>query len=100
METTRGENGNREERIHPRSGDCLELVAYWTAPHAVMPLVPASRNRDWMEATEARFANRCLPLLIANQAGWFILSNHELRITWDGTEKRDGVRVEVISGEG
>jgi hypothetical protein len=31
-----------------------------------------------MAATPAGFAWRCLPLLIANQAGWFILNRYPM----------------------
>jgi hypothetical protein len=49
-----------------------------------MRLVVAPADRDWMDATHYRFANRCLPLRIAAQAGWFILNSHALRVTWNG----------------
>ena len=51
-----------------------------------------------MEETNDRFANRCLPLLMANQAGWFLLSAHAVRVTWLGTNELSGVRVELIKG--
>ena len=39
------------------------------------PIVPAWVQRDWMTSTQQGFANQRLPLRIANQSGWFILSN-------------------------
>jgi SAM-dependent methyltransferase len=51
-----------------------------------MRLVPASSARAWMDATPYRFATRCMPLLIANQWGWFVLNSHRLTVTWDGSE--------------
>ena len=37
-----------------------------------MPLTTAPVDRAWMDATDQHFAYRCLPLAIANQAGWLI----------------------------
>jgi len=77
----------------------LPLVAYCVDPAARMPIVPASINRAWMDATDRRFANRCLPLLIGNQAGWFLLSAHKVALTWSGAATLDGVRIEYLAGE-
>jgi len=60
-----------------------------------MKLAPASAKRDWIEQTDKRFANRCLPMLIANQAGWVILNDRPLRAMWRGTMGLDGVIVET-----
>ena len=40
------------------------LIAYRTSPWPPMRLVVAPADRDWMDATPNRFANRCLPLRI------------------------------------
>jgi Family of unknown function (DUF6065) len=45
------------------------LIAYRTGNNPKMSLAAASANRDWMDETDKRFANRCLPMLMANQ-GW------------------------------
>lgn len=79
--------------------DPLVLTAYCINRYLDMPLVPAFLNRDWMEATDKRYANRCLPLLIANQAGWMLLSAHELVITWTGGNSTASVYVEVVKGD-
>lgn len=63
-----------------------------------MSLVPASTLRTWMHATQDRFAYRCLPLLIANQAGWFILNSHVIRATWSGDADPRSLRIEFLTG--
>jgi Family of unknown function (DUF6065) len=84
----------------PRSvADPPSLIAYRVHSGVGMPIVPAERSREWMDATDERFANRCLPLLIANQAGWFILNTHELRVTWNGGEEIEDLKVKVLSGD-
>ena len=74
------------------------LIAYKIAEQPYMPLVAAPSSRAWMEDTSKRFANRCLPLLIANQSGWFVLNSHEFRATWNGRNENSGVRIEYMKG--
>jgi len=76
-----------------------ELVAFRTGGGPTLRLVAADRRRSWMDATTDHFANRCLPLLIANQAGWFVLNSHQLRANWDGGDELSSVEVEYLSGE-
>jgi Family of unknown function (DUF6065) len=54
---------------------CDGFVAYELHPGHGVELVPASRERSWMNSTRKRCANRCLPLLMANQAGWLVVNN-------------------------
>ena len=75
------------------------LVAYRVSPWPPMQLVTARASRDWMEATPNRFANRCLPLRIASQAGWFILNSHALRISWNGGNDLSDLEIESLDGE-
>jgi hypothetical protein len=59
------------------------------------PIVPAWAERDWMTSTGNRFAYRCLPLRIANQAGWFILSTQAVRVIWDGGSALSSTRIHI-----
>jgi hypothetical protein len=63
-----------------------------------MRLTPATSGRPWMDTSRERFAYRCLPLLIANQAGWFVLNSHAFRATWTGSEDASGVLINYLSG--
>lgn len=71
-----------------------DLMAYRIGSFA-MRLVPASSDRDWMNQSDQRFANRCLPMLMANQAGWLILNDRRLRAKWLGNARIDNVVVET-----
>ena len=53
-----------------------------------------------MEEAGGKFPYRCLPLVVANQYGWEVLSTHHVRATWDGTSQPDGVYVENLYGDG
>ena len=68
------------------------LTAYRLRPTG-MRLVPSEPRRPWMDATPNGFANRCLPLLIANQNGWLLLNDVRVRCSWDGSAGRDAVTV-------
>jgi hypothetical protein len=74
------------------------LIAYPVGT-PTLDLCPAPVRRSWMDATPDRFANRCLPLLIANQSGWFLTTRHTVRVTWDGGVDQDTTTVEILDKE-
>lgn len=74
----------------------LELTAYALQEEPPMRIVPAPGTRAWMDETPSRFAYRCLPLLIANQAGWLVLNAYPFRATWNGGAELSGVRIEPL----
>lgn len=77
-----------------------QLVAYQIHEDDAAPIRPAPRERRWMDNANGRFPYRCLPLVIANQYGWEILSTHHVRASWDGTSKPSGVHIENLYGDG
>jgi len=78
--------------------DAPTLIAYRLHMGTPLRLVPAPRERAWIEATQDRFASRCLPLLMANQAGWFLLNSHPLRVTWNGQAGKDALTLDYLAG--
>ena len=77
----------------------LPLLAYHLCdPSLSMPLVPATTRRTWMDSTSDRVANRCLPMVIANQCGWFLLNSHSFKVRWSGENNTDALRIFYISG--
>ena len=77
----------------------IPLTAYCLNAALRMPIVKAPTEREWMEQTDRHFANRCLPMLISNQAGWWLLSAHQIAITWDGNAKIESLKVEYLAGD-
>ena len=61
-----------------------EFIAFRLGRRFDMKLAIAPSGRDWMNRTTSSFANRCLPMRIANQAGWVVLNNRPLRAKWLG----------------
>lgn len=71
------------------------LVAHHFGPgRGTLEMVPANRWRPWMEEAEWRWPNRCLPLLMANESGWWLLNPHGIAVTWDGNDSGYGVSIE------
>jgi Family of unknown function (DUF6065) len=79
--------------------DRPDLIAYWASSRPGVRIVPQSRWRDWMNATNSRSANRCLPLLMANESGWALLNPVAVELTWDGRMHPDGLTIEY-DGDG
>lgn len=52
-----------------------------------------------MDATPERFAHRCLPLSIANAAGWEILNPHAFSAIWNGGKSLDSISIKSKDGE-
>jgi hypothetical protein len=61
-------------------------------------ITPAPRWRDWMNAMPERWANRCLPMLVANEAGWTLLNPSAFEVTWSGGPELDAVQIEFPEG--
>ena len=64
--------------------DELTVTAYEIYPQTDMPIQPAPISREWMDRTPSRFAYRCLPLTLANQAGWIIRNPQSFSARWNG----------------
>ncbi len=65
----------------------MRLDAYTVTADSIVTLAPAPARRAWMDSTPERFANRCLPLMMANQAGWMVTLTEPVEVEWSG---RDG----------
>ena len=74
--------------------DRLDITAYEVVEHP-MPIRTADRRRDWMGTLPDRFAYRCLPLAIANQVGWDILSPVSFSARWNGRDGLDAIRINL-----
>ena len=74
-----------------------KLTAYRLLPKGPK-LVPAWVNRPWMDATADRWAYRCLPLNVANEAGWMVLNPRDVEVTWNGSAPQHALRVKFLDG--
>jgi hypothetical protein len=77
------------------SDQANELVAYYSGgtPPPVR-IKPGDRRRNWIEAMPDRWANRCLPLLVATEAGWVIENPVAFRARWLGRDDPGAITIE------
>ena len=78
--------------------DKNQLTAYELGHCKDGKIVPASLRREWMTDSPGQYAYHCLPLVVANQMGWFLLSPVTFTATWDGSDSADGVKIEFEDG--
>jgi hypothetical protein len=76
----------------------LSFVAYKVSSEP-FELTPAEHSRSWMDLTPDRYAYRCLPMVIANQAGWFVTVGTTVRAKWNGGERKEDLQIEVDQAE-
>ena len=69
-----------------------KLIAYGL-PRQPLEIRPAPHERDWMDATDSRYAYRCLPLAIANAHGWEVLCTSGFSAWWNGDRASAGLTV-------
>lgn len=74
-----------------------KLVAYTLDGHKVR-IRPAPLEREWMDATDQRYAYRCLPLNIANTHGWEILCPSGFSARWEGLNAKESVKIKPDMG--
>lgn len=68
----------------------IEVFEISDSPMAVRP---ANRERAWFDEFPDHFPYRCLPLVIANQAGLALSMNFAFSVVWDGTPAQSGIKV-------
>jgi hypothetical protein len=71
----------------------IQLIAYELYQNHGLILEPATQHRQWMDETSYHFANRCLPMLIANQHGWIVRNNARFTATWNGLATTDSIEI-------
>tara|TARA_Y100001972_G_scaffold40647_1_gene50292 strand:- start:1188 stop:2009 length:822 start_codon:yes stop_codon:yes gene_type:complete len=63
------------------------------------PIETASAPLKWMDDTDNRFANRCLPMLAANELGWVLPCPEKFVATWNGGKGIGDIKIEFFPGE-
>jgi hypothetical protein len=66
------------------TGMTVQLTAYSVMSTEGWTIQPAKLQRDWMDQTPMKAAYRCLPLTLANQAGWVVGCPCTFKATWTG----------------
>jgi hypothetical protein len=69
------------------------FTAYRLLHRRLPRIVPAPADRFWMDFSTGGWANRCMPLRIANQAGWFILNEADFEVIWSGKPQVSALQI-------
>jgi hypothetical protein len=69
-----------------------KIIAYVLEGQSI-DIRPAPVERDWMDASDQRYAYRCLPLNIANAHGWEILCPSGFTAAWNGLPHLDAIHI-------
>lgn len=78
-------------------GEDRNFTAFQIYDVVHMHLAAAPLERAWMEATNQRFAYRCLPLNIANQHGWFLSCPCTFEVYWYGGDALSDLEIRFDS---
>ncbi len=73
----------------------IELIAYELTPNPGFLIEPAKPTRDWMDKAPGRTPYRCLPMVMANQAGWFIRAPATMTARWNGKVDTSGLEIKL-----
>ncbi len=95
-EETASSPDQQEAAEREATAEPLIFTAYRLKP-LTLKIVPAAIDRDWMDWRQ-NGANRCLPLRVANQDGWFILNDCDLEAVWTGKPGIDSLKVKYAKG--
>lgn len=70
-----------------------ELIAFHPTLAPFVDIVPADRRRNWISEMEDSWASRCLPLVVASEAGWMLLNPVAFDAEWTGDPSPAGVTI-------
>ncbi len=77
----------------------MKLQAYIVSDSRGWELKPAHGKREWMDQTPEKFAYRCLPLVMANQAGWVVTCPRSFSAVWNGKPDPDSSQIRFLDGK-
>lgn len=75
-----------------KTNESPALIAYAVGQEHLR-LVPAPSSREWMDQTHQHFANRCLPMLMANQSGWLLVVTRDVSVVWNGGQGKEAMSI-------
>jgi hypothetical protein len=88
--------------VHTEAGtdhpdEQIVLYNLWNTEKLPFPIEVCSSERDWVKAAGS-WPYKCLPLKIAAEAGWAILSPVQFLASWNGSNGKDGVTLQFERG--
>jgi hypothetical protein len=77
----------------------VKLIAYEARQPDDWIIEPAPRRREWMEHPQNKGATRCLPMMMANHAGWVVRCPVRFKATWGGKPEPASTTIEFPEQE-
>jgi hypothetical protein len=75
-----------------------QIVANYLFEQENCLIVPSKPKRRWMDETVDKFAYRCLPMSIVNQASWDVLCPSTVKAKWNGGDSLSDMTIEYPEG--
>jgi hypothetical protein len=73
----------------------MKIEAYRVNPEA-MEIRPCRRSSEWLKSNHGI---RCLPMRIASQIGWEVISPCDFTVVWNGEDKTNSMRITQHNGD-
>ncbi|MBZ0172278.1 MAG: DUF6065 family protein, partial [Phycisphaerales bacterium] len=84
----------RKDAQDAEGAESDSFIAYELWENPGFTIDPASPRRDWMDKFPHRVPYRCLPLNMANQAGWVVRSPINFNVTWNGKDDLGALKID------
>jgi len=88
-----------KRRTHSSSEkEMNQIIANYLFEQENCQIVPSKPKRQWMDSTVDKFAYRCLPMSIVNQASWDVLCPSSVKATWNGGSNTSDMIIQYPDG--
>jgi len=77
-----------------------KIIKKWNINNNNFTVIPAKKDRVWMNESNNSFAYRCLPLTTSNGFGWWILNKQKLEIIWNGGKGVNDIEIKSFDEHG
>jgi hypothetical protein len=84
---------NKQNSIIKNDINLEAYCIYGNTDQAKKYITQASSKRDWMDKDGQKYAYNCIPMIAANQAGYWIVYNNETEIFWNGGPNTKDVKI-------
>jgi hypothetical protein len=79
---------------HDSGAERFTAYELWENPG--FTIEPAPAKRGWMDEFPHRVPYRCLPINMANQAGWLVRTPVAFSVTWSGKHELDAIKITFL----
>lgn len=85
---------------HAPASKGRRFIAYQVGPNPGYVIEPSPPVRQWMDEAPGRTPYRCLPMVMANQAGWVVRCPCNITATWNGKDHPENTKLQFTDAPG